>query len=62
MSKALFLCPFAGSLLPIPLHPRDYGQGEGREAEAVVAARSAGQGAQVTRAAARRLKPSYDEP
>merc|ERR1712117_746344 len=36
-----------GSMLPVPLHPRDHGQREGREAEAVSAPRSAGQGAQV---------------
>ena len=34
-------------MLPVPLHARDHGQGEGREAEAVAAPRSAGQGAQV---------------
>ena len=37
----------AGSMLPVPLHARDHGQREGREAEAVAAPRSAGQGAQV---------------
>ena len=42
-------CSFAGSLLSVPLHPRHHGQGEGRETEAVLAARSSGQGAQVTR-------------
>ena len=48
------ICSFAGSLLSVPLHPRDHGQGEGREAEAVFAAWSSGQGAQVTRAARKR--------
>merc|ERR1712039_779301 len=40
-------CQIQGSMLPVPLHARDHGQGEGREAEAVAAPRSAGQGAQV---------------
>merc|ERR1739842_179495 len=47
-------CQIQGSLLSVPLHPRDHGQGEGREAEAVFAAWSSGQGAQVTRAARKR--------
>ena len=34
-------------MLPVPLHARDHGQREGREAEAVAAPGSAGQGAQV---------------
>ena len=34
-------------MLPVPLHARYHGQGEGREAEAVAAPGSAGQGAQV---------------
>ena len=29
-----------GSMLPIPLHPRHQGQGEGREVEAIAASRS----------------------
>merc|ERR1712141_155178 len=41
------------------LHTRHHGQGEGREAEAVFAAWSSGQGAQVTRAA-RRQTPSEE--
>merc|ERR1712037_261421 len=47
-------CQVQGSLLSVPLHPRDHGQREGREAEAVFAAWSSGQGAQVTRAARKR--------
>merc|ERR1712241_1106920 len=42
-----------GSLLSVPEHTRHHGQGEGREAEAVFAAWSSGQGAQVTQAAPR---------
>merc|ERR1711884_411999 len=40
-------CQIQGSMLPVPLHARYHGQGEGREAEAVAAPGSAGQGAQV---------------
>ncbi len=42
------LCSFSlGSLLPLPVHTGDHGQGEGGEVEAVAAPGTAGQGAEV---------------
>ncbi len=47
--NAVLLLRYPGPLLPVPVHPQDLGQGEGREAEAVAAPRPPGQGAQVER-------------
>ena len=48
-THTFFFFQFSGPLFPLPVHPGHHRQGEGREAEAVPAPGSPGQGAQVDR-------------